>query len=244
MDSAPILSNAAEHKRIEELRDELTALEAAIAGREIELADLEKGMRIFEGRYLPVVGNKYDQLAEIEKQIAELQGLPFDEDVVDASLAEDEVGCGQNRMHSDRLKKLYREVARKFHPDLTSCEHERRHRHQLMVEVNRAYETGAEDRLQNLLDAGAAPDEVTDARVMSAEMILLLRKVAEARQRLVGIEADLADITGSEIYKLKLRVENADSMGVDLMAELVSQVDRQIRKSLNRLEHLRAMEIA
>lgn len=244
MDSAPILSNAAEHKRIEELRDELTALEAAIAGREIELADLEKGMRIFEGRYLPVVGNKYDQLAEIEKQIAELQGLPFDEDVVDASLAEDEVGCGQNRMHSDRLKKLYREVARKFHPDLTSCEHERRHRHQLMVEVNRAYETGAEDRLQNLLDAGAAPDEVTDARVMSAEMILLLRKVAEARQRLVGIEADLADITGSEIYKLKLRVENGDSMGVDLMAELVSQVDRQIRKSLNRLEHLRAMEIA
>ncbi len=244
MDSAPILSNAAEQKRIEELREELTALEAAIAGREIELADLEKGMRIFEGRYLPVVGNKYDQLAEIEKQIAELQGLPFDEDVVDASLAEDEVGCGQNRMHSDRLKKLYREVARKFHPDLTSCEHERRHRHQLMVEVNRAYETGAEDRLQNLLDAGAGHDEVTDARVMSAEMILLLRKVAEARQRLVGIEADLADITGSEIYKLKLRVENADSMGVDLMAELVSQVDRQIRKSLNRLEHLRAMEIA
>ncbi|MBK9314799.1 MAG: J domain-containing protein [Acidobacteria bacterium] len=244
MDSELTLSNAADQKRIEELREDLAALEAAIAGREIELADLEKGMRIFEGRYLPVVGNKYDQLAEIEKQIAELQGLPFDEDVVDASLAEDEVGCGQNRMHSDRLKKLYREVARKFHPDLTSCEHERRHRHQLMVEVNRAYETGAEDRLQNLLDAGAAHDEVTDARVMSAEMILLLRKVAEARQRLVGIEADLADITGSEIYKLKLRVENADSMGVDLMAELVSQVDRQIRKSLNRLEHLRAMEIA
>lgn len=244
MDSVPILSNAGEQKKIEDLREELTALEATIAGREIELADLEKGMRIFEGRYLPVVGIKYDQLAEIEKQIAELQGLPFDEDVVDASLAEDEVGCGQNRMHSDRLKKLYREVARKFHPDLTSCEHERRHRHQLMVEVNRAYETGAEDRLQNLLEAGAGHDEVTDARVMSAEMILLLRKIAEARQKLVGIEADLADITGSEIYKLKLRVENADSMGVDLMAELVSQVDRQIRKSLNRLEHLREIEIA
>lgn len=244
MDSVPILSNAAEQKKIEDLREELTALEATIAGREIELADLEKGMRIFEGRYLPVVGIKYDQLAEIEKQIAELQGLPFDEDVVDASLAEDEVGCGQNRMHSDRLKKLYREVARKFHPDLTSCEHERRHRHQLMVEVNRAYETGAEDRLQNLLEAGAGRDEVTDARVMSAEMILLLRRIAEARQQLVGIEADLADITGSEIYKLKLRVENADSMGVDLMAELVAQVDRQIRKSLNRLEHLREIEIA
>lgn len=244
MDSVPILSNAGEQKKIEDLREELTALEATIAGREIELADLEKGMRIFEGRYLPVVGIKYDQLAEIEKQIAELQGLPFDEDVVDASLAEDEVGCGQNRMHSDRLKKLYREVARKFHPDLTSCEHERRHRHQLMVEVNRAYETGAEDRLQNLLEAGAGHDEVTDARVMSAEMILLLRRIAEARQQLVGIEADLADITGSEIYKLKLRVENADSMGVDLMAELVAQVDRQIRKSLNRLEHLREIEIA
>lgn len=244
MDSELTFSNAGEQQKIETLREDLAALEASIAGREIELADLEKGMRIFEGRYLPLVGNKYDHLAEIEKQIAELQGLPFDEDAVDASLAEDEVGCGQNRMHSDRLKKLYREVARKFHPDLTSCEHERRHRHQLMVEVNRAYETGAADRLQNLLDAGAGHEAVADARIMSAEMILLLRKTSEARQRLVEIDADIADITGSEIYKLKLRVENADSMGVDLMAELVSQIDRQIRKSLNRLEHLRAIEIA
>lgn len=244
MDSGLVPNSAGEQKRIEDLRGDLEKLESTIAEREIELSGLEQGMRGFESRYLPVVGVKYDQLAEIERQIAELQGVPFDEDTVEASLAEDEVGCGQNRMHSDRLKKLYREVARKFHPDLTSCEHERRHRHQLMVEVNRAYETGAEDRLQDLLAAGASLEQVSESPQMSAEAILMARRVADAKARLVEVEADIAEITGSELYKLKLRVENAESLGVDLMAELVSQVDRQIRKSLTRLEHLRAMQIA
>jgi len=244
MDSGMVLNNTGEQKKIEDLREELATLEATIAAREVEFANLEQGMRQFESRYLPVVGVKYDQLAEIERQIAELQGVPFDEDSVDASLADDEVGCGQNRMHSDRLKKLYREVARKFHPDLTSCEHERRHRHQLMVEVNRAYETGAEERLQDLLAAGAGLEAVSESPQMSAEAILLARKIADARGKLVEIDADIAEITDSEIYKLKLRVENAESMGVDLMVELVSQVDRQIRKSLTRLEHLRVMQMA
>ncbi|QQS46202.1 MAG: hypothetical protein IPM66_20160 [Acidobacteriota bacterium] len=244
MNSGLIPNRANEEKRIEDLRLELAELEAGISAREIELAELEQGMRSFEGRYLRILGAKYDQLADIEKQIAELQGMPFDEDAVDASLSEDEVGCGQNRLHSDRLKKLYREVARKFHPDLTSCEHERRHRHQLMVEVNRAYESGAEDRLQDLLEAGTDLETAADAPGASAEVILLVRKTEDGRRRLVELEADIAEITGSELYKLRLRVETADDLGIDLMSELVSQVDRQIRKSFTRLEHMRSIGIA
>ena len=239
METGLILNEVNEEQQLSERREELAALEHELVRLEPEYSSLQGEMLAFEGRYLNVVGARYDELAGIEKQIAALQGLDMeDEEIVDGSLSDDEVGCGQNRFHTDKLKKLYREVVRRFHPDLVQCEQERRHRHHLMVEVNRAYETGAEDRLQELLEAGEASSESSISGSMSAEMILLLRRIAEAKQRLVEIKADLEEITGSEVYKLKLRVANAESLGVDLLAELVSQVDRQIRKARTRLEHL------
>lgn len=236
--STLILSQQSEEHNLQKRREELAQLEAELSERESELADIKSSLTGFESRYLSLVGHRYDELAKIEKEIARLQGLDFDEDYNGDSLAEDEVGCGQNRLHSDKLKKLYKEVARKFHPDLTSCPQERQHRHQLMIEVNHAYESGAEHRLQELLEAGASLETVETSGANSAEMILLIRKIAEARQRLAEIKTDIADITSSEVYKLKLRIENAEALEIDLFADLLSQVDRQIKKAQNRLFHL------
>lgn len=233
-----VLNQLNEEQTLRKRREELFELEHRLAERESEIANLQSDLRAFEGRYLSAVGERYDELAEIEKEIAKLQGLEV-EDEEPISLADDEVGCGQNRFHSDKLKKLYREVARKFHPDLSSCPQERQHRHQLMVEINRAYEIGAEDRLQELLEAGEGMKSVEAGGPMSAEMILLVRKISEAKRRMAGIESEIEEITASEIYKLKLRVGNAEAMGVDLFADLIAQVDRQIKKARNRLEHLR-----
>jgi hypothetical protein len=237
-----VLNQLSEEQALRKRREELSELESGLAERESELANLQSSMRAFEGRYLGAVGERYDELAGIEKEIAKSQGLDI-EDQEPISLAGDEVGCGQNRFHADKLKKLYREVARKFHPDLSSCPQERQHRHQLMVEINRAYETGAEDRLQELLEAGEGLESVETGGSMSAEMILLVRRIAETKRRLAGAESEIEEITASEIYKLKLRVENAEAMGVNLFADLIAQVDRQIKKARNRLEHLRGMTL-
>jgi len=237
--SGLVLSQLSEEQSLQKLREGLAELELRLAEREAGLANLQSDLRAFEGRYLSIVGERYDKLAGIEKEIAKLQGL--DEESV--SLADDEVGCGQNRFHSDKLKKLYREVARKFHPDLSSCPQERQHRHQLMIEINRAYETGAEERLQELLEAGEGLESVEISGAMSAEMILMVRKIAETKQRLARIESDVEETLASEIYKLKLRVENSEAMGIDLFADLVAQVDRQIKKARNRLEHLQGVTL-
>ncbi|MBS1790755.1 MAG: molecular chaperone DnaJ [Acidobacteria bacterium] len=236
--STLILSQQSEEHELQRRREELAQLETSITERETQLAGVKVGLSAFEVRYLTVVGNRYDELAKIEKQIAKLQGLEFDENYDGDSLADDEVGCGQNRLHTDKLKKLYKEVARKFHPDLASCPQERQHRHQLMIEVNHAYESGAEEKLQELLEAGASLEAVEMSGARSAEMILLLRKIAEAQQRLNDLESEIAETTASEIYKLKLRVETAEVLEEDLFADLVLQVDRQIKKAQNRLFHL------
>jgi DnaJ-class molecular chaperone len=54
---------------------------------------------------------------------------------------------------SDDLKRLYREIAKRIHPDLATDDAERAKRNQLMAEVNRAYADGDEARLRAILDA-------------------------------------------------------------------------------------------
>ena len=52
---------------------------------------------------------------------------------------------------SESLKKLYREVAKAIHPDLTTDEKERVRREKLMAEANLAYGEGNEAKLQSIL---------------------------------------------------------------------------------------------
>jgi hypothetical protein len=111
-----------------------------------------------------------------------------------------------------------------------------------MVEVNRAYSTGAEDRLQSLLEAGASLIETNESR--STELAFVTRKLAEVKERLAAIDQENIEITTSEIYKLKVRIENAEAMGIDLFTDLIAQVERQIKKARNRLFHLQLIEQA
>jgi hypothetical protein len=234
-----ILSNGSDQREIALKRAELKELEVRLAEAEPHLATLQSQLRVFETRYLQIIGARYDELAEIETEIAKLQGLLPDEDPLDGeSLADDEVGCGQNRFHADKLKKLYREVARKFHPDLADDESDRLHCHQLMIEANRAYEAGAHETLEAILEAGQAVESLATG---SPELIWLMRRVAETKEQVSKLEMELATITSSELYRLKLRVENAAALGIDLFMDLLAQVDRQIRKARNRLEALRGV---
>src|SRR5439155_6995426 len=52
---------------------------------------------------------------------------------------------------AERLKRLYRDVAKAVHPDLSDNDLERQHRHTLMVRANEAYDSGDEAKLNGLL---------------------------------------------------------------------------------------------
>src|SRR5262245_64773078 len=91
-----VLKQMNEEHALRKRREELSELESRLAEREAELANLQSSLRAFEGRYLGAVGERYDELAGIEKEIAKSQGLEI-EDQEPFSLADDEVGRGQKR---------------------------------------------------------------------------------------------------------------------------------------------------
>jgi uncharacterized protein YydD (DUF2326 family) len=233
-----VVSSLTEQRELAAKRAELKTLEDTLAARESELARRQAAVREFELSYLEVVGQKFDELAAIEKQIAETLGQQVaDED----STISQELECGQTKFHaSENLKKLYREVARLCHPDLAGNEQEREQRHKLMIAANQAYEAGAEARLQALLSAEANFAELTRQSNTALDLVQALRALAATQERLAELEAELARVKNSELYRLQQRAERAAAIGHNFLQELVSQVERQIRKSQNRLTTLQA----
>jgi hypothetical protein len=62
-----------EEEEILRKREELAAIRATLAERELELVDLRSRLAAFEGRYLRQVGALYAELDEWKARISELQ---------------------------------------------------------------------------------------------------------------------------------------------------------------------------
>lgn len=156
-----------EERELNKKRDELAALEAVLAEKELELITLGIQLRNFEGRYVRIVGACYAELDEIEARIAELYArrrsdqVGAEEDAVrartraresaEAAGIADQAAENEKFQPSDNLKRRYRDVAKCIHPDLAIDESERTRRHGMMADANRAYREGDEQRLRDIL---------------------------------------------------------------------------------------------
>jgi predicted translin family RNA/ssDNA-binding protein len=222
-------------------REELARLEAQLADQELLLASLKAELAAFEGLYLRRVGVLYAELDEWNALLAELRaeqaGTPeakaeADEARTQAeeaySAAHGEAANVQPFTPSPDLKKLYREAAKRVHPDTATDERDRARRERLMKEVNAAYVAGDEDALRRIL-AGldASPDAVHGSGV-GADLVRVLRQLKQVRDRIAAIERELVALRGSEIALLQQDVEHARHENRDLLAEIAATVREKI----------------
>lgn len=230
---------------------ELAALESELSQRELDLATLRAELHVFQAQYFRIVGIRYAELDEIEAQVAEAQARlsPGERETQErakqarfqaqesaqAAGAVQESGQQNEFSPSENLKKLFREVAKSIHPDLATDEEERARRHGLMAEANRAYEEGDEVRLQAILREWESSPESIKGNGPGAELVRVIRKIAQVQERLRIIEAEITQLEKSDLYQLQARVKEAEAEGHDLLAEMADRVDEQIADARRRL---------
>jgi len=206
-----------EERELERKRAELAGLAAELADRELELATLRASLRAFEMQYLRIVGVKYAELDEIEAQIAEAEATQYPTDAEAGRRAEQarararESGSAASIAQdseerprftaSERLKKLYREIARRLHPDLAGDESDRGRRTRLMAEANSAYEAGDEARLEAILREWETSPESVRGEGAGAELVRIIRRIAQAEARIQAIGAEIAQLRASELHE-------------------------------------------
>lgn len=230
----------------------LAELERQLADRELELASLLADLAHFERRYLQTVGRRYAILDDLKAKIAEARAQQHPErpDARDqarqarAQAQESAKAAGAENlqplsseeeylsksMQSESLRKLYRQAAWSFHPDRTLDPDEQKRRHHLMAEINAAHARGDEERIRAILrDWHASPDNV-QGDGPGAELIRVIRKIAQVEKRLKTIAAEMEQRRQGEVAKLKQSVEEAQKNGRDLLKDLSDQLNDEIAR--------------
>lgn len=238
---------------------DLAALEQALAENELLLSTHKGELHLFEKRYNQSVSAKYAELDQVKAGILELAARFFPNqqefqenaksarEQADAS-AEENAGA-QPELPKDKkfapaesLRKLFREVAKKIHPDLTTDPKERERRHDLMARLNKAYDEMEEDKIRSILQEWEEGRHNEETLGVGARLVKTIRKIAQVRQRLERIRLEIEQLQNSEMFKLKERIEAAEQEGRDIIAEMIAEIDEKIATTKARIRKL-ALEI-
>jgi hypothetical protein len=225
------------------LRAELAALRAKLAARESELAHLRAQLLSFKGRYIRQVGVLYIQLDNWEDRIAELNSTP--------SAAASEAGAPEPALSPSKglasetwvattapnalldLKSLFREVAKRIHPDFARNYRDAQLRTYLMTQANDAYLRNDAAALQRMLNGH---DASTEPNTLTADLAQARAQIQQAATDIAAINAEIETLTQSEMAQLQQRSIAAATKGQDLLADLAARVKGRISLAMRRYE--------
>jgi hypothetical protein len=224
----------------------LAEREAELAAREVVLAETLAALRALRVRYLEDIGVHYLELARLEGLIAaeevRLGIRPAEAAAVaaEAQAASDaaDPSCGSRAGVPEGLKQMFRNVAKALHPDLAMDDDARDHRERLMAEANRAYAERDEDRLRLIMRVWEESPESVAPSHPYGERLRAERRIAQIDQRLIQIDAELAELRDSTLNRLKISIDEAASHGRDLFAQMVTIAEREVATATKRLEIL------
>jgi len=244
-----------EEEELQLKRRNLAVLEQDLAEKELELSTLKGEVHLFERRYHLLVGAKYTELDQVKAQILELASCMYprsDEFRAGAESAreraqgsakateDDDLDISEDEVFkpSENLKKLFRQVAKKIHPDLASDEKEKSRRHELMAKLNLAYDRLDEDAINAVLlewEAGHHPEK---NETLGVKLVKIVRQVAQVKKRLSRIEEELVEIKNSGMHQLMNKMAEAEKTGRDLLEEMAVSVDEKINSIKSKVRDL------
>jgi hypothetical protein len=230
-------------------REELARLETQLADQELLLASLKAELAAFEGLYLRQVGVLYAELDEWNARLAEIRAEQAGTTEAKAEAAEaraqaeeaystahGEAAEVQPFRPSADLRKLYREAAKRVHPDTATDDADRARRERLMKEVNAAYAAGDEDALRGIIASLDASPEAVQGSGVGADLVRVLRQLKQIRVRIAAIELEVSSLSESDLAKLKAKADSAATEGKDLLAEMEASVQGRINVARQRFE--------
>lgn len=241
-------------EQLREARIELGRLSELLAARELELSDSRIALSRFEGLYYARLGRKYAELDELLARIAAVQAAESNEgdfrwDQARRAREQAERSGREYRRRSvepvhpepkpklaEEIKKLYRSIAARIHPDRAVDEESRAIRTRLMAELNEAYARGDAARMR---DISARWDDGGRGEGYAVEELERLARIMERLKNRIGsIERELERISLSPLGVLMEKVRQAEAVGRDLLTTLAEELDLKISLAARALAEL------
>lgn len=246
------------HEKLARLRAELGRVQDELIDAETELADQMADIRAFEAEFEARVGFLMTQLTDLETEVNDYldrirqrrnesvfgsQYRSADEQFrrtwqQPPKPAAAPPPAPPSADEKAQLKKLYRRLARRFHPDLAQNEADRLYRTERMSGINDAY---AARSLTELLVFAAEMETVTEPAAVipgqtETDMVQALEKeIRRCRRRVQEIDLEMQNLHNRASVELALERKLVQRNGRDLLAEIAADLERKIaRKTVER----------
>jgi hypothetical protein len=250
-------------EQLERLRAALEQAQAELIEAEAQLADQRAEVNAFEFEFEAQVGYRVDELEALEaevkryndriqiarnKQIFGIGYVSADEQyrrAWQAPPASAPTPPPQPLGMADeaRVKRLYRQLARRFHPDLAMDDADRARRTEKMTAINDAYAARSLVELEALakepdilIRIGQAGPGQTQAQLVQA----LQAELARCQRRLREVESERSNLHRRPSVQLSIEVKLARRRGRDLLGEMAAEVERKIARKTAERDMLKA----
>lgn len=251
-------------EQVKRLRTRLEQVHQALVDAEADLVDQMADIAAFEFEFEAHVGHLLDQLAAVEAEVDHyLQRIrrmrdetKFGEGYTSVEQQFKEAWTPSSKATSAepppatkppptpneaQIKKLYRRLARAFHPDMAQDDADRVYRTQMMAAINDAYAARSMAELMAIereLAGREEKEKTADPRdaLSDADMIMALQnEIKRCRRRRLEIELEVQNLHNRSMVELALEVKLARKEGHDLLAEMSTELERKIaRKTVER----------
>lgn len=245
--SLPMVSPADEAEA-QRLRQQLHEKEELLIERELFLATCRSQLLHFQRLYMDRVGSLYVKLDEIRAQRERRYSRQHPGDP-EAARRADEAARQADKSRSEfeeqdaalpiaakltepsaQLKDLYRRLAKKCHPDLTTDPSEKAFRHEVMCRIREAYDAGDLEALRRIEAETAEHAIPSPVQGLKRELRELKRRLAQLNARLAAVEQELTELQASELWRLFQQWKEWQSRGEDLLEKLASALREQIER--------------
>lgn len=134
----------------------------------------------------------------------------------------------------EEIVRLYRELARRFHPDLARTDEERRRREPLMQRINAAFQERKIAALRALQSEAAAEDPAFERWSFGEKLVWAIREVARLDGVIAARESELTALRTADSFVLWQR----DLNGEDVLKRPERDLRRDVAAARDRLAQL------
>ena len=200
--------------------------------------DLAKGRKISQDSLKNIEKEVSETFTEERRHMGDLEdeASEFSEEYREY-LEQEKEGPPLDTEAQEKLKQLYRKLARKFHPDLAKNDKQRTEFHKIMSAINEAYKNGDLETLEKYMRQAEREEKI--AKETTEEKLARLKQDYEIILGIIAkLSVELAASETSETYKLREKVNQAKKEGGDSLLELATSIQKEIDENQILLDKL------
>jgi len=122
------------------------------------------------------------------------------------------------------IKRLYRELAKRYHLDLARTDDERARRETVMQRVNAAFRDRDQPTLNALFREAEIADPTFETRPIGEKLVWAIREVARLDGLIADLEAELVAVRASDTHNLWQRQQAGERVIERLEADLAAEI--------------------